>query len=420
VNNKITTAFLCLQFFAAAASAQTPAPSGWKLGFGAEERVRYENRDNFDFNSGVGDSGGLIYGRLRLNAKAELPGKYELFAEGMDLRFARTNLPKPAQDDAMDLHQAYADVKSVFGLPFEIKAGRQEMKYGAGRLIWAAAWANRINHFDAAVLKYKAGALSADAFYGARVSYDPNGWNDPNRHDMLAGTYVTYRKSKESPLLEGYFLANYDSSNMSTLNRRTVGLHGQFNLPGAVACDVEMPYQFGRSSRKSVYARAFHLDLSRDFKSAWSPRLAAAYNYASGDKNPSDSVNNTFIPLYQVTHDPYGIMDFFRWENMKEAALEVSASPFKDWKLTGGTSYFWLARVRDSWYDSAGKKLRTSAAGTAGAYVGQEAWLTAKYDLGGGTAVDGGYAHFFSGEYVKDTGSHDDADLLYAQLNVKF
>ena len=360
-----------------------------------------------------------MYQRLRLNVKAELAGKYELFAEGMDLRAANAGLPKPAQEDYADLHQAYAALKNVFGLPLEVKAGRQELKYGQGRLLWAAVWGNRINHFDAAVLKYKARGLSADVFYGARVSYNVEAWNDPNRQDMLSGAYLSYRKNKEAPLVEGYLMSNYDSASMATLNRHTVGVRGQALLPGAVACDLELPYQFGKSSGKNVYAYAYHLDLSREFARAWSPRVAASLNYASGDKNALDSVNNTFIPLYQAPHDPYGMMDLFRWQNMREMALEVSVKPEKNMKITAGTNYFWLARVRDSWYDSAGKKLRTNAAGTAGSYVGQEVSLLAKYDMGGGAVIEGAYAHFFAGAYVKDTGAHDNADFLYLQFNFK-
>jgi len=419
MKNTVIVTLACFRFLSLSAAAESPSPAGWKLDFALEDRVRAEYRDNFDLKSSVNDAGGLIYQRLKLSAKASFGGKYELFAEGLDLRVANREIPKTAQDDAVDLHQAYAAVKKAFGLPLELKAGRQELKYAAGRLLWAATWSNRINHFDAAVLKYKAGGLSADAFYGSRVSYDANGWNDPNRHDRLAGAYVSYRKGKEAPLLEGYFLSNYDSSNMSTLNRRTVGVRGQFTLPGSVVCDLEVPYQSGRSSRKSVSARAFHLDLSREFKGAWSPKAAAAYNYASGDKKASDSVNNTFLPLYQSTHDPYGLMDLFRWQNMKEAALEFSVKPAKNFKLTAGTSYFWLAQGRDSWYDSSGKKLRTSAAGTAGTYVGQEVSLTAKGELGGGAGLEGGYAHFYSGAFVNDTGAQAGPDWLYFQLSVK-
>ena len=419
MKNKIFVALIVILCGVFSASAQDTASAGWKVSFGADERLRAENKRNFDFNDALGDNGSLVYQRVRLNGKAAFENKYEFFSEVMDLRVGNINIPKTAQGDNLDLHQAYAGVKSVFGLPLEVKAGRQELKYGQGRLLWAATWGNRINHFDGAVLKYKSGGLSADAFHGERVSYDDDGWNDPNRHDVLSGAYLSYRKDKDTPLVEGYFLSNYDSSNMSTLNRRTVGVRGQVLLPGAVLCDLEIPYQFGTSSRKSVYARAFHLDLSREFERAWSPRVAAALNYASGDKNPSDSVNNTFVPLYQSVHEPYGVMDFFRWQNMRETALEISVKPEKKLKITAAANFFWLARAKDSWYDSAGKKLRTNAAGAAGTYVGQEASLLAKYDMSRWGSLEGGYARFFTGKYVKNTGAHDDAGFFYFQLSLK-
>jgi len=420
MKNKMLLVFACMACGALSAAAQVVQSGGWKTSFGVDERLRVESKDNFDFNGSLDDSGGFMYQRLKLSAKAELPGKYELFAEGMDLHAVNAHLRKPVQEDYADLHQAYALVKGkVFGQALELKAGRQELKYGQGRMVWAATWGNRINHLDAAVLKYKSGGLSADAFYGSRVFYDMEHWNYPNRQDMLAGTYVSYRKSKDAPLVEGYYLSNFNSASLSVLNRQTVGLRGQFRLPGAVLCDLELPYQFGKSALKTVDAYAFHLDLSREFARAWSPRVAVTVNYATGDNSAADAVNHTFVPLYQAPHDPYGVMDFFRWQNMKEAALEVSVKPVKDLKITAGTNYFWLAQKKGSWYDSAGAVLRTSAAGIAGDYVGQEASLLVKYDLGGGAGLDGGYARFFAGEFVENTGQHDNADLLYFQFNLK-
>jgi hypothetical protein len=34
--------------------------------------------------------------------------------------------------------------------------------------------------------------------------------------------------------------------------------------------------------------------------------------------------------------------------------------------------------------------------------------------------LEGGYAHFFSGKFVKDTGSADDADWFYLQTLIAF
>jgi len=34
--------------------------------------------------------------------------------------------------------------------------------------------------------------------------------------------------------------------------------------------------------------------------------------------------------------------------------------------------------------------------------------------------LEGGYAHFFCGDYVRDTGSADDADWFYLQTLITF
>jgi len=395
------------------------ASAGWKTEFGAEDRARAEYKNNFDFNSALKDEGGLVYQRLKLSGKASLDN-YAFTVEGADLRVANIEIPKAAQDDDFDLRQANVSVSKLFGGPFSLKVGRQELNYGATRLLSGAQWANRSTHEDAAVASYRAGALAADAFYGWRVSYDQDGWNDPNRHDALAGLYTTFQKEKDGPLLDLYFLNNFDRDNMATLNRRTMGLRARFPVGDGVTCEIEAPWQFGRAAGKNVYARAFHLDLSRELDLGWKPRVTAIYNYASGDKNKSDSVSNTFVPLYGVTHGPYGLMDFFRWENMQEASVAVDMKPSKKLGVTAGSSLLWLAAVQDSWYDSAGKKLRTKAAAAqADPYVGQEVSLTGKYDLGGGLNAEGGYAHFFAGRYVEDTGAHSDADWGYLQLTLK-
>lgn len=391
----------------------------WKVDFGVDERVRNEWKEDFDFNETKKDNGYLLFNRVRVNGKATLGDKYELFAEGMDLQVGNSHLKKPDQADDFDLHQAYIRINDLAGSPFDIKAGRQELKYGAGRLIWAATWSNRINHFDAAVVHYKAGGFWMDLFSGLRVGYDDNNINRWNTHDMINGVYASYQKTKESPLIEPYFLANIDPESPRALERFTTGLRVKTNISKDIVCDLEVPYQFGKDTGRDVNAFAVHADINRTFKAFLNPKVDLIYNFASGDKKPCDNRNNTFIPLYQSTHDPYGIMDFFRWQNMHEAAVEMTLKPHKKLNVTSSTNFFWLASNRDSWYDSTGKKLRTSTTGRANQYVGQELSVVAKYDLNDNIKIESGYAHFFTGLYVKDTGPHDDADWVYLQFNVK-
>lgn len=409
------TIFAAVVFLLGASSAS----AGWKTEFGAEDRARAEYKSNFDFNDSLKDNGWLVYQRLKLSGKASY-GNYDFVAEAADLRVANVEIPKTAQDDDLDLHQAYAAANKLFGGPFSLKVGRQEFKYGKSRLLGSAPWNNRYTREDGAVAAYRGGAAAVDAFYGAKISFDSDGWNDPNRHDQLAGAYATFQKVKDGPLLDLYFFDNFDGSDISALNRRTVGFRANFPLGDGVTCELEAPYQFGKTAGKRIYAGAFHLDLSRELDLGWKPRVTAIYNYASGDKNKNDTVSNSFVPLYGTAHDAFGLMDFFRWQNMQEAAVNVAMKPSKRLGVTAGTNFFWLAAVQDSWYDSTGKKLRTKAAAAqADPYVGQEVSVVGKYDFGKGLLGEAGYAHFFSGRYVEDTGSHSDADWGYLQLTMK-
>lgn len=392
----------------------------WKLDFGLEDRVRVEQKKDFDLNDNVYDNGALVYQRFRLNGRAALEKKYEVFAEGLDARVYSAHVKPTAQTNAFDLYQAYARVNGISGSPVDLKAGRQELQYGKGRLIATTAWANRTNRYDAMVAHYKANGLYADMFYGSRVRVFDRSFDEWNKHDMLDGVYMGYQKEKTSPLFETYFIRNYNADNFHALQRNTVGVRAQATAPGDIVCDMEIPYQFGKTADSHISAYAFHFDASRSFDAAWKPALTAKYNLSTGDRKAGNKMSNTFVPLFQTAHGSYGVMDLFRWQNMREAALEAALTPYRKWKLIPATNFFWLDSYRDSWYDSSGTKLRTMPAkGKARYYVGQELSLLAKYDLSDALKLDAGYAHFFTGEYIKDTGASDDADWFYFQANLK-
>ncbi len=138
----------------------------WQIDFGIEDRVRYEYKNDFDFNESKKDDGSLIFNRLIINSRATLKDKYEIFMEGLDARVGNYQIKKTTQTDKMDLHQAYFRMNNIASYPFDIKLGRQQMKYGKGRLVWASSWANKIACFDAGVLHHKGKGFWIDLFSG--------------------------------------------------------------------------------------------------------------------------------------------------------------------------------------------------------------------------------------------------------------
>ena len=406
----------------------------WKFKIGGDDRVRYEYRDDFNFRDtkptkgsrGYG-TGSLFFNRFKVNGQALLSDEYlnkiaEVFVEGLDARVGSYQMSRPVQKDSFDLHQAYLNLYNMFGSDFDLKAGRQEMKYGAGRLISNPTWANLIRSFDAAILRYRPEGFYADILYGHNVVFHPKLFDTMQYKEKIAGIYAGYQKDKASTLIEGYFLPLLTHNNTTKASRYTAGLRLQGRIPAEIMYDIEFPYQFGTTNNRTIRAYAFHIDLSRQFWSAlWQPKVTLAYDEASGDRNARDGESNTFIPLYQSTHDPYGLMDFFRWQNMRNLELGTTLYLTEKLKLIPQVDFFWLMTTNDSWYDSGGTAVRSMPTkGLIKHYVGEEISLRASYDFNKNTKFELGAAHFFTGKYVQASGPNEDVNWVYSQLSLKF
>ena len=404
----------------------------WDFKIGGEERFRYEYKKDFDFNKSRKDTGSLMFNRERLNVQATLTDEYlndwaQVFVEGLNAQTGGYRIKATAnQTDDFDLHQAYVNLFNIGGSDVDVKLGRQEMKFGRGRLIAAPTWANRIRAFDAGILHYDHGGFYADAFYGQDVKYDDDKFNQSRNEEMLAGVYSGYQANKVAPLFEAYYLGLIDIKGNNDIHRYTVGGRVQAILAPGLVADVEVPIQFGKTGTltggvKTIKAWALHADLSQSFDEAfWKPKLAVAYDQASGDKDPNDSVSNTFTPLYQSTHEPYGLIDLVRWQNVRNPEVSVTFSPTEKFRFTPQMDFFWLESKSDSWYGSTGTATRTKTSGDRNYYLGSEASIRFYYDFTKNIKFETGYAHFFTGGYIKDTGADDDINWIYSQLTLKF
>ncbi len=154
---------------------------------------------------------------------------------------------------------------------------------------------------------------------------------------------------------------------MGTYERYTAGTRGE----GKVLCTdlgygYEFAYQFGNISNiisEDIRAYAWHVDLNYTFAQLiLQPTFKIEYNFASGDNNSNDGCSHTFIPLFSVTHDKEGLIDFFRWENMKVIGAVMNFVPIKD-RVTCSLEYHKLNldKTQDAWYDSGGSIIRKAS-----------------------------------------------------------
>ena len=170
-------------------------------------------------------------------------------------------------------------------------------------------------------------------------------------------------------------------------------------------------------------AWAVHGGLGYTFDAPWLPRVALGYSYGSGDGDPLDGDIETFQNLFPTNHKFYGQMDVFSWQNIHDLEVNLRAQPIKAVTIRADYHAFFLANTDDAWYRANGiatVRPLTPAARNADNYAGSEIDLTVQWKVNAHLQVEGGYSHFFAGDYLSDTGHSDDADFGYVQAKLTF
>lgn len=364
----------------------------------------------------------------------------------------------PEQDGIVDLHQAYVTVGNHKEFPVSVKVGRQELSYGDERLVGAFAWNNIGRVFDAAKVRWQHEWFAAEAFGSKLVlpnDNNPNVWND---YASFCGLHLTTKKLPKNTT-ELYFFARNEDIGTATADTGAV-LPFQLAAPaardiytvggrlksnpgdfGAFDYTVEGAYQFGNwrqaagGPELSHSAYAFMANLGYTFgDSAMTPRLALEYCYGSGDDDPTDGTHGTFDNLFPTNHKFYGYMDFFSWQNIHDVRLAYTMKPHPRLSVAIEAHSFWVADTGDNLYN-AGGVARGGAVATPGngyginsgydSHVGYELDVVAGYTLTKFASLEGGYGHFFTGDYVDQTWSaagfgSTDADWFYLQTVIRF
>ena len=468
----ITTLFAAVLFAgnAIAGPAKTPEPkkadpgpllsfADGKVVFDIQERLRWEIRDNnFDFRSGVNavTDDSWLHQRFRIGMMLKPVPWLKIYGQAQDSReffSGRPLIPGAAGaegDDSFDLRQAWVDISDYSKSPWGLKVGRQILSYGDERLVGAFEWNNFGRTFDAVKLTYKGKGFSIDAFTSTPVVITGKHYNqsdlfngsETNRGLVFSGVYATLDSLPFGTLDLYSLVVNEPRGNTSNVQGGlaapvTTGSnarHSDFvTLGGRVKGDPkkldglefmgELAYQAGDVRGLNLEAFAAAAGIGYNFDAPLKPRLYAEYNYASGDGNSTDGSIGTFQNLFPTNHKFYGVMDLFAWQNLHNTMLSFKVTPVKDVTAQLDFNSFWLADTNDVWYRANGLtavRPLNAASRAAGSYVGSEVAFVVTWNVNKYVQVQGGYSHFFTGTYLKDTGFHSDADFGYVQATITF
>jgi hypothetical protein len=204
--------------------------------------------------------------------------------------------------------------------------------------------------------------------------------------------YVFWRRDKN---------LRSELTTVGTLSQTTMGARVAGKLPARLDYGVEMAMQRGGLAADSVHAWAGHWQIRESLPGAGAVKLTSEYNFATGDDDPTDGERQTFDQLYPTGHDKLGLGDQVGWRNIHHLREGFEFSPFKVTPISLNYHSWWLAEKTDGLYASSGTQIARVPGGAASSHVGQEIDVQVTRPLTQQLQVAAGYAHMFTGAFLK-------------------
>ncbi len=445
------------------------------LDLGLEYRARYEHRDN-DFRRTEQniDDPILLRTRAYLGIKNILD-PLRLAIEVQDSR--RNHSDYTRENDTRDVNQAdilqgYLELnfkenflgKDNLGndRPIWVRAGRHSWESIDRRLIARNEWRNTTNTFQGvrAQLGEKKNDWQLELFAVKPVQRFTTRLDEVDHAQDFYGVIGNWRGLSEYITFEPYYLllkqdgdeVKYDTNGVSLAGTalstaqidkkiHTAGLRVYGALP-STNWDYDASYvkQWGHQDRflsnalgyvnVDHEAYAYNAEVGYTFKHPWKPRLSAFYGVASGDNatpvGADRTDNQRFDRLFGFAR-PWSNNDYIQMENIRTPKLRLEFDPIVPYlqnvKVDTGFSWYRLDSASDRW--NAGGNLRDRT-GNSGKDLGKEYDLRIRFPLNQYASLNLGYAHFWAGDFVKDTSRRvagqanrdDSSDFFYTELTL--
>jgi hypothetical protein len=371
-----------------------------------EFRERVEGFENSGFVSGRDDAYALS--RVRLNATITASKSLSFQANVQDARVAKKQVgPTTAPfRGPFDLRTAFADIGDAKA-SVAARLGRQELAFGEQRLLGHLAWVNTGRTWDAARVILRAKAWQADVFGASLVRSLPDEFDKSGNGNRLAGVYASSANVIPQAAVEPYVFWRRDVNlrdeltTVGNLSQTTIGVRVAGKMPARLDYGVEMVMQRGSLAADSVSAWAGHWQIRQSLPGPGAVKLTSEYNFATGDDSPTDGIRQTFDQLYPTGHDKLGLADQVGWRNVHHLREGFEFSPFKPTAISLNYHTWWLAERTDGLYAASGALLARVAGGAADSHVGQELDIQVSRALTPQIQVAAGYAHMFTGAFLK-------------------
>ncbi|HEX2524788.1 MAG TPA: alginate export family protein [Geminicoccus sp.] len=319
--------------------------------------------------------------------------------------------PPPTQQDQLDLLQAFAELRlPVGGGDLMLRGGRQEMSFGASRLVSVRESPNIRRAFDGIRTSWvDSQDQEVDAFLVRPVAPRRGSFNDSSdQSQAFWGIYGT-AAFKAVPNLHYdlyYFGLESDDAEyaqgIATEHRHTIGtrLFGEWS---SFDWDLEAAFQFGTFGDADIRAWTVSSDIGYTISSwPFSPRLGLKADAISGDDDLRDDRLGTFNPLFPK-------LPYFSEANLAAPANLLDLQPNLTLPLTPevelglGWNPLWKQANADAFYAPPMTPVENTAGGSSSS-LGQQFITSIEWAATAQLTVGGTYVYFTPGDRLEEAG----------------
>jgi Alginate export len=376
----------------------------------------------------------------------------------------------------LGVRAAYVLIRNLAGVQgLSIKAGRQYVIFGNHSLFGHFDWANTGYSHDGVMFSYSTKAWDtylgwfrnsesdiAQAAPVGSLAGNVAGQNVGNDGSRDADMFIFYNQIKSVPgfLIEPFYVlyqnryssadnraqglgtAKHSNQTRHMIGNRIEMRKGNFDLINETAWQFgSMGDTGGVNGTQNAYGDTKNLSINAwatrnwlgytHYQSAWKPRIAANFDYASGDGRANCNISaaagncstaNTFENFFPTNHIHMGYMDIQAWKNMMQPAANLQFRPSTRDHFEIWYTHLQLANAKDNWYRGAQGVYVFSKANNTKRHVGDEldiSWTRMFAD--GKVAFQATYGHLWTGSYIHENlGTHQDQSWGFVQLWMNF
>lgn len=379
------------------------------LSLGGEYRPRWEYIDNKNWSAKSAADENFYSQRMMFHSDLHL-GKYIRVFGQLTHGFVSLGVPVYVQSEQLDLHQAFAEfVIPIKSNTLKLRAGRQELLLGSGRLMAFRDGPNSRRSFDMARLMLDGKGFNSNLFFGREVKV-PDGIFDNNSIDApyTWGMGLTADTKKFLGKTTIYYIG-FDTKSVkyndgiNPETRHTIGLRRFGNLGERFKYNTELNYQFGEFGNKTISAFSIEGDWHYNLiNTKFAPDFGIKLDYVSGDKNQGDDKLGTFNPYF---NNPayFGLITQVAAMNLFDIHPSVKFQFTEKLSATAESDFYWRASINDGLYTGSKALLRVSNNNKSG-FIGYQSGLKLDFEINRNLKLSSEIYLFVAGDFVKETG----------------